>query len=512
MKNTVYILISVLLLTSACKDESGSYYSLDSSEFPDVIPLESKVVKLSEDLFIPSAVASSAKYLVVVDNTRENILKVFNLPELSHAFNFGNTGGGPNDFAMVDPSTAFFNKGKFEIQDNNKLKTFEVFRDSMVLVNTRVLPILGNPINRLSRLNDSIYVADNAMDDELAELIKINIDNQEIVQRFGEYPETELEFSNPEQKYFAFVKDIVSDEQKGVFATFYFTFNRFKIYDQNCSLIKEVRIESQDNRDYSIDSPKDNLVYHAGLLNYESYIYALSVMKTKNDVESDIEGYKPKLVVWDWEGNPVARYQLDQPLISFTISNGKVYGFGMRSLNEVYVYDLPNLGYESSLESTSLEGFENDYFRTSIISGWERARDEYMFDLAPFSCVEELYYDPARHDRSDGNSSTMRIRMLTNDTHSLSIDFYRNEYSNKAFEGALDFELDIYKLNEMDVMRFTRSIESSGFQGSSRKLFACTWVWENSGKLFELSMYDYRNENPNLDLAKDIILNTIPKI
>lgn len=47
------------------------------------------------------------------------------------------------------------------------------------------------------------------------------------------------------------------------------------------------------------------------------------------------------LLVYDWDGNPVRRYELEKTINSICLKDGKIYGASKYPKARVYVYNLP---------------------------------------------------------------------------------------------------------------------------------------------------------------------------
>lgn len=59
----------------------------------------------------------------------------------------------------------------------------------------------------------------------------------------------------------------------------------------------------------------------------------------------NLENIKTEILVFDWQGNPVADCKLDRSITAFTVSsdNKKLYAVLITRENEIYEFDLSGL-------------------------------------------------------------------------------------------------------------------------------------------------------------------------
>lgn len=87
---------------------------------------------------------------------------------------------------------------------------------------------------------------------------------------------------------------------------------------------------------------RDDIFAIADIASDEHFIYVL--YSGKNVKESDMDAYNcPHLLVYDWEGNPIANCLLSKSLYGFSIGNGMLYGLSREVTPIVYVYSLKDI-------------------------------------------------------------------------------------------------------------------------------------------------------------------------
>ena len=72
----------------------------------------------------------------------------------------------------------------------------------------------------------------------------------------------------------------------------------------------------------------------------QQYVYLLFSGKEFSDFD-DPSFLCNHLLVYDWDGNPVRRYELEKSVSSIHLHDGRIYGTSMYPESRIYVYDLP---------------------------------------------------------------------------------------------------------------------------------------------------------------------------
>ena len=77
----------------------------------------------------------------------------------------------------------------------------------------------------------------------------------------------------------------------------------------------------------------------------EDHIYLLYSGRTR-ETQAELDSECSHLLVYDWDGNPVRRYELEKTINSIFLKDGKIFGASKYPKARIYVYDLPQ--YEDS--------------------------------------------------------------------------------------------------------------------------------------------------------------------
>lgn len=372
-----------MLFLSSCRDQVNEQIV----SLPDADELTSVSISTDADLMIPGKIFIKGDRLIVFEKLSKNMFKVFNLHSLKYLYSFGDIGRGPNEFISVENNDIIENNTKFiEIYDVAKLKLVD-FSDSAAYITSEIpisLQYLKNPINRLKKINDSIYYFDNIFEgDHKSEFTRLNIYSG-VRTYFSPYPDWINELESPQQKYTAYIKSSNYNSFYNEMVVFYYRFPVIRFLDFSGNVIKEIHINTPSSK--FPDLYKNNKLYfvESSFLTDE-YIYVLWVDKSKNEVEMDPGNFKPEILVFDWDGNIAGRYKLDQPIISFTLSEetGKIYCTSFpegEDNNKLYVYDLPKIDNDR----ISLLQIQNSLYSLNILEGYNFSKASFGVAGLPF--------------------------------------------------------------------------------------------------------------------------------
>jgi hypothetical protein len=331
----------ILLLMIGC-DPSSETESI-ILKMPEINKLNGITVKLPVNMLNPKAMCVTDDKLIIFDEVKSDLFKVFKLPDLYYLYSWGNVGRGPNEFLTIDENYFRAFSNQLELMDYGILKRLRIYDDRMEKIDAISLPRLRNPLNRLQKLSDTLYMADNIIDGN-QEHILINIVKNEIIKEFGKYPDDNLNIKSNLGRYQIYSKFVISNPKGNKFAVFYESFPRVRIYNSIGELQKSVVIKEDMIRKYSVDNRDQNVIYFS-FPYAENFIYVIRVNKTNNQIEESLDNYKPEIMIWDWNGNLITRYKLDKIISRFAVSekHKRLYGTFVMNENEIYVFDLPFL-------------------------------------------------------------------------------------------------------------------------------------------------------------------------
>ncbi len=340
----ITVVFPLFILSGCGAGDRNSIVTTDS--FPLKIELNSTAIDIPVTLLYPTGICITDNKLIVLDRGQEELFKIFKLPEISYLSAPGNIGKGPDEFTTIDENYFKVTNNELELVDNGMLKRLSFSDDGFTIKQVIRLPRLQNPINRLQRINDSIYMSDNIMTDGEFEHLLINVNTGKIVKKFGKYPNDGLDIKNNNEKYQIYVKQTTSSPDGEKLVVFYTYFNRLRIYDNNGELQKSINLNDVKVRRFSVENRANNpLIFFAQPVATDRFIYSLRLNVSEEELIQSPNDYKTELLIWDWNGNPKAQCKLDRLITSFAISekHKKIYGVSLMGGNEIFVYNLPEI-------------------------------------------------------------------------------------------------------------------------------------------------------------------------
>ena len=122
------------------------------------------------------------------------------------------------------------------------------------------------------------------------------------------------------------------------FASFFDKFKMFRIYNNSGVLEKEVIMMINED----IFDPKrkrgTSMIYYRVVKVSNKYIYAMCM----NEYSDKLLETNPSIEIWDWDGNPVAKLNMNNPIFTFdvTMDDKKLYCIDRVEIDKIFVYNL----------------------------------------------------------------------------------------------------------------------------------------------------------------------------
>lgn len=339
------IYLFTLLLLSSCKQELKSDVVIIEA-FPIKKELKSTVITVPPIILAPAHMCVSEDKLIIMYQKKDTILDLFQLPECKYLFSAGIRGGGPDDFPSNFDTRSFQpTEGGISITSSyGLLKQFIV--DEKKLVNIKNLLIntdyLDYPVNGFRILSDTMAFALRGLATDINfEFIRIDTRTNKN-HPFSAFPDWTNEFWVNEIKSFVYIKNTVAHPAGIKFASFYGFFKRWRIYDNETNMIRDIAVNIAPYSEKIKENVSERIAYYHGYpCATNKYVYALC----KNREYADDSATETELQVWDWDGNPIAVFTLDQKirLIAVSEKEKKIYALNSSEGHEdkIYVYDVP---------------------------------------------------------------------------------------------------------------------------------------------------------------------------
>jgi hypothetical protein len=285
----------------------------------------------------------TGNYFVIVTPRKDKIFDVFTYPGLDHLFSDGVRGGGPDDFLSIDRRCPAPAKHGFNVFLMDSKKYREVGIDAtnkrLYTIREHKYPFLSTAdlVNGFMPLNDHEFIFYDAPGSDTEYCLARAGETATV--SFSPYPGWSN--GNPgEHDLFAYLKGSTARPDGKRFATFYAYFKRWRVFDSNGTLTHDISVEIPPCKPDSED-PRDKYTYYSSPFSTDKYIYAFC----RNQKGSAPRAEETELQVWDWDGNPVARFTLDKYISCFTVDEQRktLYGANSDEGNEetIFTYTLP---------------------------------------------------------------------------------------------------------------------------------------------------------------------------
>lgn len=338
MKRILVLALSIALLAACTGNKEVKTVEI---QFPtESVALQESVATVSCQMLRPAKLYISNDKLIVFDDVKADIFKVFGLDSLNYLYAFSNMGGGPGEFQQINKENINADDS-FEILYRNRLHRYSIQDSSAVeLPEDSSLLVLSSvsPINNFKRLGVNQYVFNNDLPKSKKEFCLVDL--QEGTQNpIGDLTEMQDEKAETLDKFYS--KAICANRTRQLFAAFYYHRPAFSIYDDKGELVKEVTISSAE---YPFDP---STMYFVEPYATDKHIYVMWVCMGKKQVEQDMNEFRPEILAFDWDGQCVSRMTLSKPIITFAVSEkyGKLYAvsFAENDLDKIYSFSLPKM-------------------------------------------------------------------------------------------------------------------------------------------------------------------------
>ena len=337
MKKFLYIVVCVFL--ASCSGESSIEKSIEHFDKSEVLYAETHTIP--NLIFLPRYMGVWGNYLYIYKERESYKFSVYRIPEMEYLGEMGSMGQGPNDFNLLDTRSFNAVDGGFQVVEagSNLLKTVKMKDERMIVVESKQTLQQGFNSNGYYPLKDGSFLSLGQIQSD-KEFSMYDSQNDSLF-HLGQYPDC-YELGSKEMPFLVYLKSCVVHPSKEKLAVFYSRFKRFRIYDASMKLLHDINVRTTPCN-VSPDDSSDSPTYYIGQpYATEKYIYSLcSLSGTRKHGKSELH-------VWDWDGNPIACYELGRKISMFAISgkHNKIYALDNTVEDEIYIYDFPELSIE----------------------------------------------------------------------------------------------------------------------------------------------------------------------
>lgn len=339
MKRPYFLAICfILFLLVSCKEEQA--VNLVFEKFPKEEVIKPVEFKTEASILAPVSLCISGSSLIVPQRQTDSIITVFSLPlETEKYYTYGKMGNGPTDlnesmyFRQIIPEEQGFcllslnnhTLNYFKISDNEIVREPE---NDKVLDESEIL-------NNFISLGNQSFAYSAPFGDEHE--FYIHKEGQKDPLKVGTMPLWHKFSADPMELPFIYLKSCVAKPDGDRFVSFYCYFKRFRIYSKEGDLIREVTVENGEKEELDKNSSNWKFYYSHMPVATDDYIFMLA------DSES-VEGTKD-LQVFNWDGEPIAKYNLAKNVqsIAYDSQRKKLYGCSDEHENTIFIYALDKL-------------------------------------------------------------------------------------------------------------------------------------------------------------------------
>ena len=343
MKKITPVLIACLVLS--CNSRTKENCEITIKEFPVEEKLMCSIISVPPIILSPGSLFITGNNLIIVSPRKDTVFDIFSFPDFQFLFSAGVKGGGPDDFMRIDrrrpaPTDKGFN---LFLMDSKKYRHVEINNktNSLVIEDTKYhFEQEDDIVNGFMQLNDSLFIYFGGFTNNTEYKLLNSRTNK--IQRFSPYPNRTDKNSN-ELNATLYLKGSTGKPDGKLFASFYANFKRWRIFDYNGLLIRDISVAVPPfTTNISTDSDRYTF-YDSYPFATDNYIYVFCRNMKQGESRKD----NTELQIWDWDGQPVAKYILDKYLTCFTVDEKEknLYGVNNNEGDEdkIFKYYLPSL-------------------------------------------------------------------------------------------------------------------------------------------------------------------------
>jgi len=331
---------------------------------PDYLEFKTSKTLIFKEVGIPNLFRSPADLvlnqdlILVYDFQLEWFFHAFTAKDYSHIGSLIRRGRGPEEEVFIAPYFKLIGKDTLLYQNHNSVKLGRIEMEAEG-VDLSVLNEFNLPTEIQGNLD--FFKLDTLLLSSVSEM-PVTKDFQVFCTKTGELFEEGA--TSPGSKSRANdewgsslsgkLTSLRPDKKK--FASVFYSFPIVRIYDAtNMDLLRELHISSGSSNDKGDVSDGQQPNPESGSLSYywrirttDEFIFALFSGATPSEVE--IEGFTPshsdvasKIHVWDWDGNPVMKLELERPVFSFDVTpdNEQIIALSIVDVETLLVADIP---------------------------------------------------------------------------------------------------------------------------------------------------------------------------
>jgi hypothetical protein len=456
----------------------------------------------------PANILALDNFLIIFDDGEENIFKVYSLDNLKYLYSTGEIGEGPTNWSYISYNSLQPKDGnKFSFLDDLEYREFEVAQDSFKTTDKFFIANDG-PVNGFKHFTKRWYMKEsnrNISDEK--EFVSIQGESGDEF-LFGDFPKENIKFDKDIEKRMFYLKHSrISLKNKRIFV-FYYKRNAFKVFDLEGEVVFSGEVPGVVGL-----SPKEEqlngFVSFGSSYATEGYVYALWVGKSRKDVTENLDGFRPKLLKFDWDGQLKGEYALDAPVHTFAVSRNDevVYACNLSEDNKIVTYVLDSKPVREEYI------FTNNFFKLRLPLNWE---------------MPERAFADSTHNLIQGKRNKFVRNVFRNTTSddypcgaSIHVDMYFLDESEdvdqfvKVMRDRLLTNTSIKNMQDSSFVINEVPFFEKNYDLENRRLGTETTshhrrvIWKDSDKLFSVTLNGCEDFEGNLDFLYNLTSNNI---
>lgn len=330
------IICSIIFASFSCSEKRMHEVHEDAGliqieDFGRVISLKSEELVFDEIVFNPFKMILKDSLLILYNVNTDYAFQIFNINNSKYLGERVHIGKAPNE--MIRPAFIQNTDSGIWILDAEKHIIYHYFANEF-LKKREPYPI--KTINQKIEADQLSIIGGKFFGLRIWESMKnrfLFFDmNGDSIDAKGKYPPNNINLTDQETSY-GYTGNYTTNFKDRIFLTHFFT-DLIEIYDTDGTLIR--RIQGPDNflphvKEYKTEdisfgySKKDARVAYSPPANAGEEVF----VAYNGGLYSEDTGHKKDIFVFDWDGKPIRKYELDKPVYGIIVDskNKHIYGF-----------------------------------------------------------------------------------------------------------------------------------------------------------------------------------------
>lgn len=342
MKQTfILFLLMVTSIFYGCKKHQDSNVTIIEDKEPKQL-LISKKQKIEAECLLPLMISIVKDKLVIYNEVKENKFSIFDLNDYTLLYQFGSSGKGPEEFQLIHRNSVREYKENLTLLDRYRFKKINLGTKKMNIVSSTLIPIKFEDLSGFTLIDDSLFILRNRSIKTNYEFFSQSLLNDDRKVGISTFPYFNSKINSDKiERENITVKSMASRQSDGRICLLYSYMHRLKIFTKTGEKINDVSIGPLLTVPGGFDV--ENAKFFTGQVYVsDNYIYSLNINAKEDELFAG-KNQTPLLEIWDWEGNFINIYALDEEILGFCVSeeNKKIYATTLNYTNQILIYDLP---------------------------------------------------------------------------------------------------------------------------------------------------------------------------